>query len=414
VTDLLKDCGAHLNARLDVIIEKWFEACKQDDALGIIVTKLSRKAFLDDIPDAIEGLAKTIACGDHAFFAPDAKVLDLHSQHRWKQGFSLRQLIRDWGNLNKILINELDAFFHEHHQADHAARALVFTRFADFIKNALSESVRCFEALRQREAGGVANELQAIHDQFEEATHSRSQLLREATHDLRGGLSAIAGATAVLKVSEQPNKMFGDALESLERGVASVKAMLDSLLDLSRLESGEDQAQLKSVDIAETLTRLAEEYRPVAHGKHLKLSTSGEHSLIVETDAEKIRRIVQNILINALTYTLEGEVNLAWYLEREQERWAIEISDSGPGIDCTHPTSLAHELETDKPIRKPAGAFSGEGIGLTIVKRLCEALGASIQVRSAPADGTRFTIHFPLSYDRPGLEASEQAPPAKP
>ena len=123
---------------------------------------------------------------------------------------------------------------------------------------------------------------------------------------------------------------------------------------------------------------------------------------------------MQNILINALTYTLEGEVNLAWYLEREQERWAIEISDSGPGIDCTHPTSLAHELETDKPIRKPAGAFSGEGIGLTIVKRLCEALGASIQVRSAPADGTRFTIHFPLSYDRPGLEASEQAPPAKP
>ena len=189
------------------ILEQWVEACERDEALGVLVAKLSRKAFLDDIPTAVQGLAETLEHGEGAFFTPSGTVLNSHSQHRWKQGFSLRQLIRDWGNLNKVLVSQVDRFFQLYHQNDHAARTVIFERLADFTTEALSESVRGFEALRQKEAGGVARELQVVKAAFEQTTQSRSQLLREATHDLRGGLSAIATATAVLQFSEQPTQI---------------------------------------------------------------------------------------------------------------------------------------------------------------------------------------------------------------
>ncbi|GAA3947117.1 HAMP domain-containing sensor histidine kinase [Allohahella marinimesophila] len=397
---VLKDCGSFLSGRADEVVSRWFEACKHDEALGVVVAKLSQQAFVDDIPKAIDGLALTIRQGGEAYFTPSGTVLDLHSQHRWRQGFSLRQLIRDWGNLNKALVQEVDAYFSRYYQNNHANRALVFERLSDFITEALSESVRCFEALRRREAGGVANELQAIQDQFDETSSSRSRLLREATHDLRGGLSAIAGATAVLKFAEQPNPMFGDALESLDRGVESVKTMLDSLLDLSRLESGQDVVKLQLLDIVPVLQTISAEYRVIAKNKRLQLEGKGTSTLLVQTDPEKIRRITQNILINALEYTDKGKVSLSLHAEPERKRWVLSISDTGPGLDCTSPTSLAHELESDNPLEQSASSFSGEGIGLTIVKRLCEALSATLTVQSSAGHGTVFTLHFPLDYDK--------------
>ena len=178
-----------------------------------------------------------------------------------------------------------------------------------------------------------------------------------------------------------------------------MKTMLDSLLDLSRLESGQDDAKLEHINIAPVLESIASEYRAIATKKHLRLEIDGDTSLIVQTDPEKIRRVVQNILINALEYTDEGSVSLRWGRDDAEERWFIIIADTGPGIESTGPTALAHELRTPRPLDKPGTCFSGEGIGLTIVKRLCEALGASMVVESSAESGTQFTLHFPLEYE---------------
>jgi signal transduction histidine kinase len=210
---------------------------------------------------------------------------------------------------------------------------------------------------------------------------------------------------------------------------ASLTKLLTDLLDQARLEAGQERRSIASFDAARLIKDFCETTRPLAAERSLFLKCEGPLELLVEGDSAKVHRILQNLVLNALEVTQAGGIQVTWEpgeSEADANQWALCVQDTGPGLrsfatpikavlreatemardveDAAPPaeagslsTQPAQTLTSESPSRNP-GVPSGEGIGLSIVKRLCELLDASIEVQSASGQGTTFRVIFPRSY----------------
>jgi signal transduction histidine kinase len=200
--------------------------------------------------------------------------------------------------------------------------------------------------------------------------------------------------------------------------------MLGELMELARLEAGQEKRKIAAFDAAGLVRELAGQYQAMAGERNLFLKTEGAIPLNVEGDADKVRRVAKNLLVNALKYTETGGVTLSW--GEEKENWWLMVKDTGPGMASdsdqtivaglqeatasakeSDEKSAASQGETSQVLPPPeetggsppaAGQQPGEGIGLSIVKRLCELLDASLEIASSAETGTTFRVVFPKRY----------------
>ena len=200
-------------------------------------------------------------------------------------------------------------------------------------------------------------------------------------------------------------------------------------MDLARLQAGHEHREVRAFDAAVLLRELCERMQPIAQDRGLSLKADGPDTLPVEGDAVKTQRIAQNLLLNALKYTSRGGVTVTWGDSRQNDalRWMLCVEDTGPGfhagpgapmasaledateearqVDATARTGIKSEKAADDSPPDPAAADDrpvhqerGEGIGLSIVKRLSELLDASMEMDSTPGQGTSLRIVFPRRY----------------
>ncbi|WP_083891494.1 CheR family methyltransferase [Fibrella aestuarina] len=237
----------------------------------------------------------------------------------------------------------------------------------------------------------------------------RTELLRAVSHDLRGNFGVIAGSLQLLSIAAseaERSQMMDMAL----RNVKEATSMLTELLDYARLETGQEQRQLETVDVSELLQKIGQGFQPIADEQQLQLRVDGPATLTTEGDPIHIHRMVQNLVINALKYTHRGEVTLRWGDEPTQERWWCSVSDTGPGLDPELVTQLNTNSQRNAGVSvadarpAPGGetgwtALRGEGIGLRIVQQLALLLEARLQVTSQLGMGTEFVISFPKQYN---------------
>jgi len=243
---------------------------------------------------------------------------------------------------------------------------------------------------------------------MKEYVQSRGAFLRSSFHDLRGSFGIIVGATTLINMMDtQPERE--KVLDMIHRNLTQVSHMMNQMLDYSRLESGEEKFEKARFDAGALLTGLCEGSMQLAGEKNLYLNFDGPASMELEGDLVKVRRIAQNLILNALKYTHEGGVTVHWQmLENPQNNlpyWQISIGDTGPGL----PEKLYHRLtgagidhldtEPDDDAEFDIHTnIHGEGIGLFIVKRLCEILKAQLKVSTSQGEGTNFQIIFPGTY----------------
>ena len=243
-------------------------------------------------------------------------------------------------------------------------------------------------------------------------------VLRTSSHDLRGSFSTIQGAAFLLSQEGKTEKERAQLTEMLNRNLTGIRSMLVQLTDLARLEAGQESLAIQAFDAAGLLQELVATAQPLAVQKGLTLQMDGPDTLAVKSDAVKIRRIVQNLLLNAIKYTPTGLISVSWSSEGNY-RWYVSIQDSGPGLPDDSVISLIGKQLEPPPEssavlkRGPATDFiavppidpkpvvsghqstpGGEGIGLHIVKRLCELMGASLDVETSSESGTLFRIRF--------------------
>ena len=287
---------------------------------------------------------------------------------------------------------------------------------------AMSSSVEEFERLQRAEAKGQLVDLGQSLQALDDLERRQADLVRGVAHDLRGHMGIVSSATAALRLTELPPAKREELFATAQRAIQGQTLLLADLMDLARLQAGLERRTVARFDASRTLNELFSTMGPMASARGLYLHCEGPPSLWVVSDAVKISRIVQNLVLNALHYTVSGGVTVRWGDSAPDDpgRWKIEVSDTGPGIATDRGGPLADAIqESTEQAREVEGAAApvglppvqeagpepsaaavrhGEGIGLSIVKRLCQILDAMLSLDSAPGCGTSFTIVLPRRY----------------
>jgi len=259
------------------------------------------------------------------------------------------------------------------------------------------EGANAILAARSAELADTISELQVARDQAMEASRTKSSFLANMSHELRTPLNAIIGLTELMSENVQ---RFGTekAAEPLRRVLRAGRHLLDlinSILDLSKIEAGKLDLDIDEVAIRPLLEEVTGLARPLAEANANTLACP-EAIGAVQADAMRLRQILLNLLSNAAKFTKAGAVELrAQPVEDGGRRWVeFAVSDTGIGMSAEQVGRLFQEfMQADATTTRE---FGGTGLGLAITRKLCQLMGGDIAVTSAPAKGSTFTVRLPV------------------
>jgi len=418
--------GRHFRARASAVVAAWRAAVAADPSLKTGAS-LPRAQLEDHLPGWLDAFAAVLEqpAGATSTRVDVAEKADAraHGLQRWQQGYDLHEVTREWGCMHRCLVAEMEHAASIHTGLPAADLAEARLKLADRISDATSASAEQYFRLERVEASGSVRDLERALGDVRALELARAELWQQAAHDLRGNLGVVSNVATGLSFSELPAERRQDFLGRLRNNVEALRLLLDDVTSLARLQAGQELRSVAPFDAAQLLRRLCDDVRPMAESRRLTLEASGPETLRVEGDAVKVRRVVQNLLLNALKYTRVGGVVVTWGDSdvRDEARWRLTIADTGPGFHSGPGSPLANALSQATVQGHPeTGGTSGgvdaevatsdagdvmpvpgEGIGLSIVKRLCELLNASVELESAPDQGTTFRILLPRSYAAP-------------
>jgi PAS domain S-box-containing protein len=236
----------------------------------------------------------------------------------------------------------------------------------------------------------------AAKDAADRANLAKSKFLAAASHDLRQPMQSLFFFSAALNAQVQGEKARA-TLAMLDRGLETLKALLDSLLDMSRLDAGVVKASIEDFDIGPWLEHMRSSYEPVAQAKGLEFRIDDICHLMVRSDQNLLGRMVRNLIENAIRYTSAGFIRLGCHAE---DGWVvIEVSDSGIGIPADHLERIWEEFH--QVGNQGRDRSQGLGLGLAIVRRLSHLLSHPVEVSSRPGLGTTFTLRVPAGAEPP-------------
>jgi signal transduction histidine kinase len=399
----------HLATRRAAILETWRAAVRRDPAISTADALPSSQLF-DHIPAMLSTFERQLrrSIGDDVAAASGASQASAaaHGLQRWQQGYDLREVTRELGKLNECVVAELDRFTTANPLVSHDMVASARRIWAALCSTAIEESVGQYFQLQQQEAAGHVSDLESALTEIRQLEQQRADLWRQAAHDLRGNLGVVANATAGLAHGGLREATRDDFVRILMRNVTTLHHLLDDVTSLARLQAGREGRQVEPLDVSPLLQSLCEGIRPLAQQRRLFLRCEGPPGFAADGDAVKIRRIAQNLILNAVKFTREGGITVNWgdCAADDPKRWELCVTDTGPGIHSGSGEPLTQALQTAEPSAGPSaappavGSETGEGIGLSIVKRLCELLDATLELTSTRDVGTTFRIRFPRQY----------------
>lgn len=211
---------------------------------------------------------------------------------------------------------------------------------------------------------------------------SEHQARAMLAHEVRGALTVITGFAEMLK-RDLPSGERARAISAIQRAVSRI----DRLMDASNIELAEHESAAP-VRLRTLAERVAEDQRVIT-GRSIEVGGTGDPLVCAEPEA--LERAIGNLIDNALKYSLENST-VAVSVEQDAEQALLSVADRGPGIPAHQ-----HERVFEPFERLDAGAVSGTGLGLTVVKSISETLSGSVSVADRPGGGAVFTIRLPLA-----------------
>jgi signal transduction histidine kinase len=263
------------------------------------------------------------------------------------------------------------------------------------------------EALNEM-AGALQERVNALEKERDEALDTsqfKGQLLINVNHDLRTPLSAILGYTVMLKdgVMGVVNDEQRAILERIIASVTRLMSLVNSLLDEAQIEARTLTLNHETFSVRELVAdihsnmMILAEYKPVA----VKSDVAPDVPEKIVGDNQRIHQILMNLMGNAVKFTQKGEARLRVFLPN-QTHWAIEVSDTGPGIPAEEQESIFEPFRRRKAVS--AKKETGTGLGLSIVRQLTELMGGAIYLQSKEGTGSTFTIILPLYTEEAAIQ----------
>ena len=411
----LSDLANFLAVRREAILNNWRSACLAEPTLKTGVD-LSRQEFNNKVPFILNVLEQRLRSQ-----AEEMVVNQLaaeHGLHRWQKGYLLSELISEMQQLAHSLLAELRQFLTVRPPEDMTLTAKAYEHLSTISHQISLGSIEQYYNLQRIAAASRVDALEKTLAQLNEISQQRSNLLRHSSHDLRSNYIAIRGAVQQLELGSESEEERQQWTTMLQRNLVNSHDLLTQLMDLARLEAGQEQLHIHSFDAGQLLVNLVADCQYLAQEKNLSLLVDGPVPLLIESDSVQLQRIAQNLVLNALKNTSAGYVSVSWTLENAS-RWIVSIQDSGPGLPNQHVGSVADILapspestaayglpNSDKDDYEAAVIQAthspylgqGEGIGLSIVKALSELLRANMEIETKPGIGTLFRIRLPVQW----------------
>lgn len=260
-------------------------------------------------------------------------------------------------------------------------------QYATAIKNAMAYS--SIEELA-KELSERNREIEEANRKIQRADNLKSEFLARVSHELRTPMTSILGFTKrVMKKSEGilPEKELKQ-LEIVYRNAQELLKMINDLLDLAKIESGEIELDITQFDLKDLVDESVDLARPLAEEKGLEIVEKAE-SIMMTSDRAKIKEMLVNLIGNAIKFTEEGSVNII--TEAQNEHICLIVEDTGVGIKEEDIDCIFDEF---KQVGCGSQKQHGTGLGLPITKKYAEMLGGGITVESMVGRGTKFTIQI--------------------
>jgi len=266
----------------------------------------------------------------------------------------------------------------------------VLSLVLDVTARKLAEEERAALLVRERD----------LRKQAEEADRLKDEFLATLSHELRTPLTSILGWASLIRSGEVDQAdNLNRALEIIERNARSQARLIDDLLDVSRIITGNLQLEVRPLNVAPIVEAAIDALRPAAAAKGIQVETKLDpESCLVSGDPNRLRQVVWNLLMNAIKFTPRGgKVNLSLTCVETGAR--LTVSDTGDGISAQFLPYVFHRFRQEEgSISRKAG---GLGLGLAVVRHLVELHGGSVSAESAgPGNGSVFTVDLPLAAER--------------
>ncbi len=268
--------------------------------------------------------------------------------------------------------------------------------------NLMLNRVRLYQRIHQRERElherlaelrRNQRELIAAREAAESANRAKSLFLANMSHELRTPLNAILGFAQILERDRRiPEDQRGN-LQTINRSGRHLLALINDVLEISRIEAGRIELQQEPFALPETIAAIEEMVRHRAEGRGLHLTVTQSAGLppYVLGDASRLRQVLINLLGNAVKYTDGGEVTLRVFPDGDAIRF--EVADTGPGIT---PEEQGRIFQAFYQTAEGAAKGEGTGLGLAISRELVRLMGGNLQVTSRPGEGSTFHFALPL------------------
>jgi len=248
------------------------------------------------------------------------------------------------------------------------------------------------EDRRRSEQDAEAARLRTHADRMAELERTKTQFLNLASHELRGPLTVVRGYNSMLEDGAIPHDQIPAVARILETKLAQMDLLIEQMLETARLEQSDLAYAHETFDLGGVAQEQVDVFRAVGRGNPFVVRAAGD-PLPVVGDRHRVGAIVANLLDNALKYSPQGE-EIVCAFGRSGALAFVSVCDQGPGIAAEHLPLLFKRfgrLPTDQNVTVP-----GTGLGLFLCKEIAERHGGDIDVRTAPGEGSEFTLKLPL------------------
>lgn len=241
-----------------------------------------------------------------------------------------------------------------------------------------------------------AKQLVLAKQEAEMSNKLKSQFLANMSHEIRTPMNSVIGFTDILAREMKDPVQLG-YLELIKSSGQSLLVLINDILDLSKIESGKIDVDFKPFDVKALLEEVKRFFEPQAQERNIDilLDVSQNFPRVLHFSESSLRQILINLLGNAVKFTSSGMIKLTASMKDGNDLFGdlfLEIADTGQGIpqaDIEHIFEAFYQTNSGKTVAR------GTGLGLTITKKLVEALGGNISVQSIYREGTTFRLHFP-------------------
>ncbi|MCX5712158.1 MAG: ATP-binding protein, partial [Candidatus Omnitrophica bacterium] len=316
------------------------------------------------------------------------KIVLINPQARWMLGFGFNEEIDDRVLAEKFIAIKLDNAYKEH---------LATKNFVSKeVTNPQGHFLRCELNPVQNAALEVIGIVVILRDitKEKELDALKSEFVSTVSHELRTPLSITKeGVSLILdeipgKINEKQRKILATSRDNMDR----LARIINSLLDISKIESGKVELRRVPVDVKELINKVALEFEHRIKSKGLNLELDvADKSVMVYADPDKLIQVLTNLIGNAYKFTQKGKIAISCHEKGDKIECSVE--DTGVGLS---PDDLAHVFEKFKQFSRVAGAGEkGTGLGLSIAKALVEMHKGSIRAESTIGKGSKFSFSLP-------------------